>query len=368
MRGLVALALFCGGVTASAQAPGRVATTAGTLVGFPFFFHGKPVVVRQPVTTDREITRLDGTAKPIYVFWRERPGRSDGEIRGEFWDLGRIDEGDSRFSAYDFRALLDSVNQSRWPGRDQIFVIVGATMIASPLPATPTIRSISLAPEAHEGRGVTLTGRFKGRNLYGDLPESLGKSKWDFVIQSADGAVWVANLRPRARDLDLDPGARVDTGKWVEVTGTVRRDGDSVWIDGSAIRAADAPAETPIEVAVPAMPKEPPPTVIFTAPVQDDTDIERTAPVRIQFSRDMNARSFRDAVRVTYATPALPGKPGPAPPAFTIDYNGGVRALEIRFTQPLERFQVVKIELLEGITAVDRQPLAPWTLTFLTGS
>lgn len=360
--------MLCGAVSAAAQAPARVATTAGTLLGFPFFFHGKPIVVRHPVTTDRDITRLDGTAKPVYVFWRERPARSDGEIRGEFWDLGRIEERDPRFSAYNFQALLDAVNQGRWPGRDQIFVIVAATMSESPLPTTATIRSIALAPEAHDGRGVTLTGRFKGRNLYGDLPESLARSKWDFVIQSADGAIWVSGLRPRAKDLDLDPGARVDTGKWVEVTGTVRRDGNAVWIDGTAIRAADAPTETPIEIAVPSVPKEPPPTVIFSAPVQEDTDIDRTTPVRIQFSRDMIARTFHDAVRVTYATPTVPGKPGPAPPAFSIDYNEGVRALEIRFTQPLERFQVVKIELLEGIIAVDRQPLAPWTLTFLTGS
>lgn len=361
--------MACAATTAGAQAPpGRIATTAGTLLEFPFFFHGKQVVVRQPVTTEREITRLEGTAKPVYVFWRERPSRSEGEIRGEFLDLGRIDEEDTRFSAYDFRAVLDAFHQGRWPGRDQIFVIVGATLVESPLPSAPTLRSIALAPEAYEGRGVTLAGRFRGRNLYGDLPEALGKSKWDFVLQSADGAVWVSGLRPRANELDLDPGARVDTGKWVEVTGTVRLDADAVWIEGTAITAADAPDETPIEVEVPAVPKQPPPEVIFSAPVQDDTDVGRTAPVRIQFSRDMDGRSFRGAVRVTYATPAAAGKPGPEPPAFTADYDAGTRALTINFTEPLARFQVVKIELLEGITAVDRQPLAPWSLTFLTGS
>lgn len=360
--------MACAAVAAAAQGQGRTATTSAMLLEFPFFFHGKQVVVRQPVTTEREVTRLADTAKPIFVFWRERPARSDGEVRGEFWDLGRIDESDSRFSAYDFRGLIETINQGRWPGREQLFVIVGATMMESPLPATATLRSIALAPEAHEGRGVTLVGRFKGRNLYGDLPESLGKSKWDFVLQSADGAVWVSGLRPRARDLDLDPGARVDTGKWVEVTGTVRRDADAVWIEGTAIRAAAAPVETPVEINVPTVRKEPAPEVIFSAPIQDDTDVERTARVRIQFSRDMIGRSFRDAVRVTYATPAAPGKPGPAPPAFTLSYSEGSRSLEIDFKEPLARFQVVKVELLDGITAVDRQPLAPWTLTFLTGS
>jgi hypothetical protein len=366
---VIALVIVCAAISAAAQSPAtRIATTAGTLLGFPFFFHGKQIVVRHPIVTERELTRLDGTAKPVYVFWRERPSRSEGEIRGEFYDLGRLEEGDSRFSAYDFRALVDAVNQGRWPGRDQLFVIVGATMMESPPPSAPSIRSIVLAPEAYEGRGVTVAGRFKGRNLYGDLPESLGKSKWDFVLQSADGAIWVSGLRPRADNLNLDPGARVDTGKWVEVTGTVRRDGSVAWIEGTAIHAADAPAETPIEVNVPVAPKQPPPEVIFSAPVQEDTDIDRAAPVRIQFSRDMAGRSFRSAVRVTYVGPAAPGKPAPPPPEFEMEYDAGTRALTISFPQPLERFQVVKVDLLDGITAVDRQPLAPWSLTFSTGS
>jgi hypothetical protein len=365
---LLASLIACAAVTADAQAPGRMATTAGSLLASPFFFHGKQIVVRHQVTTERDLTQLAGTPRPVYVYWRERPTRSEGEIRGEFWDLGRIDEGDSRFAAYDFRPLLEVANQGRWPGRERIFVILGATLLESPLPQTATIRAIALAPETYEGRGVTLVGRFKGRNLYGDLPQGLGKSKWDFVLQSADAAVWVSEIRPRAKDLDLDPGARVDTGKWVEVTGTVRREGDTVWIAGQSIRAAAAPTETPVEIAVPATPKEPPPTVIFSAPVQDDTDVDRSARIRIQFSRDMIGRSFRDAVRVTYATPPQPGAAPLTPPPFTASYNDGLRALEIVFKEPLQRFQLVKVELLEGITAIDRQPLAPWSLTFLTGS
>jgi hypothetical protein len=141
-----------------------------------------------------------------------------------------------------------------------------------------------------------------------------------------------------------------------------------VWIAGQGIRAATAPSETPVEVMVPVAPREPAPTVIFSAPVPDDTDVDRAATVRIQFSRDMMARSFRDTVRVSYATPPAQGQPALAPPAFVATYNDGMRALEVRFKTPLERFQQVKVELLEGITAVDRQPLAPWSLTFLTGS
>jgi hypothetical protein len=57
----------------------------------------------------------------------------------------------------------------------------------------------------------------------------------------------------------------------------------------------------------------------------------------------------------------------PLPPPFTASYNDAAHAVEIRFEPPLERFQQVKVELLEGITALDGQPLKPWSLTFTTG-
>jgi hypothetical protein len=34
----------------------------------------------------------------------------------------------------------------------------------------------------------------------------------------------------------------------------------------------------------------------------------------------------------------------------------------------LERFQTVKVELLDGIAAMDGQLLVPWAMTFSTGA
>lgn len=303
----------------------------------------------------------------MFVFWKERPTRSDGEIRGDFWDLGRLEEGDSRFASYDFRPILEATTQGRWPPRDQVFVIVNAVSIDAPLPPNPTIRAIALAPERYADRSVTVVGRFRGRNLYGDQPQPLNKARWDFVVQSADASVWVTGMRPKGDGFDLDPGARVDTGKWLEVTGMVRRDGASVWIEATALDIATPPSETPIEITMPPPPKEPPPDVVFSAPVAEERDAERSSPVRIQFSRDMDAETFRDRVRASYVV--APGAPAaPEMPAFKVSYNEGSRSLQITFAQPLERLATVKIDLLEGITATDGQPLGPWTLTFITGA
>ncbi len=353
-------------VSTGAQAPGRIATTAHALVANPLFFNGKSIAIRHPVKVTGTLTELEATAKPVYIFWRQAPAGSTGEIRGEFFDLGRMQDGDSRFASYDFRPIVEVASKGRWPGRDQIFVILGATFVEGPASTEPSIRAIALTPEQFDNRTVTLAGRFKGRNLYADLPQGVAKSKWDFVLQSADGAIWITGLRPKGNDFDLDPEARVDTGKWLEVTGVVHRDAASLWIAAQSLRRAAAPAEAPIEAAaaVPVIAPDPPPIVIFSAPIADDTDVPSAGPVRIQFSRDMNDKSFAGHVRVSYGGQKPPAV---APPPFTLTYNDGNRSLDIRFKAPLERFQVIVVQLEEGITAMDGQPLKAWTLKFTTG-
>ena len=106
------------------------------------------------------------------------------------------------------------LTQGRWPPRDQVFVIINASLIEATLPETPRLRAIALAPERYENRSATVSGRFRGRNLLGDIATPLPMpGKWDFVVQSADAAVWMSALRPRGRGFELDPSARVDTSR-----------------------------------------------------------------------------------------------------------------------------------------------------------
>jgi hypothetical protein len=367
---------FTGGAVL-AQQPSRIATTPEALVASAVFFHGKRIAVRGKVieagdqgrlevAVDEAVAAKRQTPPQLFIFWRERPSRSEGEIRGEFWDLGRVTKDDGRFATYDFARILEATTNGRWPSRDEIYVILGATIMDPAVPATPSLRAIVLDPNSYNNREVNLSGRFRGRNLYGDLPSPLNKSKWDFVLQSADASIWISGLRPRGKGFDLDPGARVDTGRWVNVGGTVHVEGNKVWIDAKMIEQTAPVSDAPVEVEVAVVPKEPPPTVVFSAPVPDDTGVERNTTVRIQFSRDMDPKSFKDRVRAVYVPPAKGETP--APPVVATRYSPGNRALEIKFAAPLERFQTVKIELLEGITSTTGDPLQPWTLTFSVGS
>jgi hypothetical protein len=354
---------------AAQPASSRLATSADALVAAPVFYHGKQIAVRSDVEPAGPLMKLAGTAKPIFVFWRDSPSAPrNSEVRGEFWDVGRLERSDSRFSSINFTPILDAASNGQWPGRDQVFIVLNATTVESPLPAEPTIRALALAPDHYIGKGVTVTGRFRGANLFADLPQGAGtKGRWDFVLQSADSAVWVSGVRPRGRNFDLDVNARADTGRWVQVAGTVRRTGPLAWIEATSITEAAAPSETAIEITLPPPPPAPAPEIVFSVPAQGDTDVDRAAPIRIQFSRDMDGRTFRDRVRVSYVGPPPAGAPA-TPPAFTARYVDGNRALEIKPSAPLDRYRTVKIELVEGILSnVDNQPLAPVSLTFTTG-
>ena len=117
------------------------------------------------------------------------------------------------------------------------------------------------------------------------------------------------------------------------------------------------------------MPAGPPPEVVFSAPTQDETDVLQTTTVRIQFSRDLDPATLKGHIRAHYLESQTVERGEPTTPTvdFTTQYSGANRVLEIRFAKPLERFRTLKVELLEGISGTDGQPLKPWTLTFSLG-
>src|SRR6516164_6559443 len=134
--GYLVLGAWCLAAVATAQpTTGRTATTAEALETWPVFFHGKQVAVRRDVEPAANLVKLANTAKPIFVEWSERPNvTSNSEIRGEFWDIGRLDKSDPRLPAADLPAILDYATHGQWPAHDQAFIILKATSIDSPLP------------------------------------------------------------------------------------------------------------------------------------------------------------------------------------------------------------------------------------------
>ena len=358
--------------SSEAQRAGRRVATLDLLADHTSFFHGEEVIIHADAVGETVLTYLVDDRNRLLVLDVPPPltgVRDRLEIIGTFYDVGRLQPGDPRAAGLPFERLSQSLLNKVWPGVGEMPLIVATSSTPLAESGAATLRTVALNPEAHIDQSVTLTGRFRGRNLYGDLPDSPGESRYDFVLASADAAVWIVGKEPKGDGFELDVQARIDTGRWLEITGAVRTHEGMVILDAGTIRLAEpavnsAPATTQVERR-----QGPPPEVIFSTPLEGDTDIPTDTVIRIQFSRDMDADSFDGRVHVDYplASAAPVGVEAPSAVVFETEYRGRNRVLEIRFVEPLKPFTSLKVALLEGIAATDGMALPAWTLSFFSG-
>lgn len=354
----------------AAQPATRRATNIAALLAQPAFYHLRSIVlvgdVKRLDTGELRVSTGDLSLPVIYT--GSAPDGVD-EIRGEFWDLGRMNVDDPRLARYDLQRSFNIDPEGAWPRAGQVLAIVASSVSPADPPTAPSVRNVVLNPSRYLDQRITLVGQFGGRNLLGDLPDAPAQSRWDFVLRSADAALWVTNIRPRGRDFEFALDARIDTGRWLEVSGTLQQGRGLQWLNAEAgsLKLTQAPREEPRETQI-RVPAAPPPEVIFSTPLADETDVPPSTSVRIQFSRDLDPATIKGRVQVGYADA------GGSPPSeaskieFTTQYLPGTRVLEIRFAQPLEHFRTLKVALGDDIVGTDKQPLVPWAMTFQTGS
>ena len=353
---------------AVAQAPLRHVTTAHALSRYGHFFHGSPVTFLGAVADTAGVPVVPiGEKQRVVVLWQQ-PEAPEGTVvlRGTLFDLGRLEQNDSRLSNVDTQKILEAVNEGRWPGRDHIFVLIGARSEKYEPSLTPNVRAIALDPAKWAGKQVTVSGRFRGKNLLGDQPAPPGKSPNEFVVRVADASVWISGIRPRGRGFILDPDSRRDTREWVRVTGVVRHEPPLIWIDGKTIDIAKPESEAAAEPEAAPVPPGPPPEIIFSAPLNGELDVPTTVVLRVQFSRDIDPETLRDQVAVAYGLKPDGTAPGPTPVATTT-YRPANRAVEIRFAQPLAAFSSVVVAFGDQIKATDGVAMKPAKIAFTTG-
>jgi len=364
MKRLFLLFLLVAAGLSAQPAATRRATNLAALLAHTSYFHMRAVVVVGELKRlDSGELRLTTDGVSIKVVHQGTTPEGLAEVRGEFWDLGKFNADDPRLVSYDLKRTVGIDPEGGWPRAGQVTALIASTISAATPPGAPGIRNIVLHPSRYLDQKVTVVGQFGGRNLLGDLPEAPAVSRWDFVVRSADAAIWVTNLRPRGKDFELALDARIDTGRWVEVSGTLQQGRGLQWLnaEGGSIAITQAPKD-PADTATIRVAAAPPPEVVFSAPIGGETDVRPTSSVRIQFSRDMDPATFRGRLRVRQASAP------DAPVAFTTNYLPGTRVLELKFAQPLERFSRITVDLQDGIIGTDKQPLSPWTLMFDTGS
>lgn len=345
----------------------RRLTTIDAVKQYPGFYHLQNVLLRGELSDAAKRIELQADEQTMRVLLDDGVAARNGsvEVRGVVIDVGRLEPGDPRVGGF-----AEGRDADRWPRPgEELFVRASAIAEVPPAATTATIRAITLEPWKFDTQKVTVVGNFRGRNLFGDLPGAPGKSRYDFVLRGVEGAIWVTNLRPRGDGFELDVNRRVDSDRWLEVTGTIVRSRGLVSIEATRLGLAKAPAvtEAPAESTAPPVQLDPV-QVVFSSPTEGETDVAVGGAIRIQFSRGVSEPSLAGRIRVTYVgVPA--GAPGSVEKglAFQTVYDGANRAIQVRMTQPFEAFRTVKIEILEGIKAFDGAPVTPWTLTFTVG-
>jgi len=358
--------------TASSQPSTRRPTNIAALKQFPSFFHNRPILLVGAVaTTDKGIRVSDDNGSFTVLFKGSAPDGLD-EIRGEFWDLGRMKPDEPQLASYDLQKTFGIDPTGSWPRPGEVTAIIASSISQAVLPAAPSIRAIVLHPSRFLEQKVTITGQFGGRNLFGDLPDAPGKSRYDFVLRSSDSAIWISGAQPKGKGFNFSLDSRLDSGRWLEVTGTVKAGRGLEWIEVApdGIQLGKAPTESaPADTEQVRVAPAPRPEVVFSAPTQDETDVSMSTTVRIQFSRDIDQSTLKGHIKAHYIESQTTERGEPVTPTaeFTMQYVPATRVLELRFTKPLERFRTIHIDLSDEILGKDKQPLQPWTLSFDLG-
>ena len=366
----VAAALALAGVLhpafPAAQPLRYMPTTLAALDAYPSFFHRQPVVVRGTPEGDlQDVFISDGERRlrALYVAPPVADERDVLEIEGTFWDLGRLQPDDPRVADDGIAALSERLLGKPWPSSGELRLLIAEDTRRADTPDATTIRTISLEPARYRDRTVTVTGRFRARNLFGDLPQAPGNTRDDFVLRSGDAAIWIVGMEPRGDGFDFDVMARVDTNRWLQVTGVVGGGDHLATIEAESLATIDRPAASAdAGRGAPRPEQRLPAEVIFSAPTQDDTGVALDALVRLQFSRDMNPDTFAGNVRASYL-----GAADGAGLDLTAEYRSRNRVLNVQFAEPLLPYRPVAVTLGDGIQALDGAALIPYTLRFATG-
>jgi hypothetical protein len=216
---------------------------------------------------------------------------------------------------------------------------------------TVTLDEIGARHDRFRGRLVRVVGEFRGRNLYGDLPAKSLRDSTDWVIRDGSSAAWITGRKPQGRGWSLQADSKKDTGKWIMVTGRVDVSQGIVYLRPSHLALTPmprrrAPQETPASVDPPARPQAPP-VVVFALPMDRETNLPTATAFTLQFSKDMDAQSFKGRVLMRYAGAH---RPGDRPFEFlTMHYDEGRRALRIDPGDALRSGRDVELLLLPGI-------------------
>ncbi len=172
---------------------------------------------------------------------------------------------------------------------------------------TVSLDELLFDPDPFMGRRIEVVGKFRGNNLFGDLSIRDKRTPRDFVIKTADDAIWVTGMRPAGKGFRLDPKRRRDTGEWIRVFGRPWTVDGMVYLRAERLELAEEPEDPDLEpedlrVAEDEAREEEfgPLRVVFSLPLDGERAIPLDSQFRVQFSNRMDPASFNASVDLLY--------------------------------------------------------------------
>jgi hypothetical protein len=222
-----------------------------------------------------------------------------------------------------------------------------------------SLEKLVTSPGKSDGKTIRVVGKFRGRNLYGDLPARTQRSTADWVIKDDLYAIWVTGKKPKGSGWELDASLKRDTGKWIEVIGRPETLRGVTYIRAMRVAITNPPTPTAEVKAAPPPPEKPkkPPVVVFALPLDGEAEVAQDSRFVVQFSKDMDEGTFDGHVMLRYSGPVLPGDR--AFDGMRLSYDRGRRALTVDPGDVLRPRRQVEILLLPGIADIDGMPLVP---------
>jgi hypothetical protein len=214
-------------------------------------------------------------------------------------------------------------------------------------------------PGKRDGQMIRVVGKFRGKNLYGDLPVSTQRTSADWVIKDDLYAVWITGRKPKGAGWELDSSLKRDTGKWIEVIGKPETVRGVTYIKAVRIQLTTPPSATADVKPPPPPPEKPkkPPVVVFALPLDGDIEVAQDSRFVVQFSKDMDENTFNGHVLLRYTGPVLPGDR--AFDGLKLTYDRGRRALTVDPGDVLRPRRQIELILLPGISDIDGMTLIP---------
>jgi Big-like domain-containing protein len=208
-------------------------------------------------------------------------------------------------------------------------------------------------PGKRDGQMIRVVGKFRGRNLYGDLPASTQRTSSDWVIKDDLYAIWVSGKKPKGAGWELDAGLKRDTGKWIEVIGKPETIRGVTYVKAVRIQLTTPPSATADVKPPPPPPEKPrkPPVVVFALPLDGDPEVSPDSRFVVQFSKDMDENTFDGHVVLRYTGPVQPGDR--AFVGLRLTYDRGRRALTVDPGDTLRPRRQIELILLPGISDID---------------